>query len=36
MFEGDILSSKDIKVPADNVAAEAHLAEGRFLIAGQT
>jgi hypothetical protein len=28
------LSSKDIKVPADKLAAEAHLA-GQFLIAGQ-
>jgi hypothetical protein len=28
--------SKDIKVPADNIAAEAHLAEGQFLIVGQT
>jgi hypothetical protein len=32
MFKGNILSCKDIKVPA----AEAHLAEGQFLIVVQT
>jgi hypothetical protein len=37
MFKGNIFSSKDIKVCLHTkLAAEAHLAERQFLIAGQT
>jgi hypothetical protein len=36
MFKGDILSCKDIKILQTTLAAEAHLAEGQFLIVGQT